>query len=134
MGCVGGWVEARGRVGSCKWVEGWGAAGCKLEQVGASWIMFACPPRPLSLFLSADLEPLGLLPHLESLHLEAEALPRLDPLPHSLRHLSLSCFANAARCRVGWRGLRLRGWPHLAEPACQHKDPSAGFAPNASLL
>ena len=46
---------------------------------------------------AADLHPLGLLPRLEALHLEAEALPGLAGLPPSLRHLSLSCFANAAR-------------------------------------
>lgn len=51
-----------------------------------------------------NLEPLQHLPRLEALHVEAEALPPLDPLPPSVRHLSLSCFANAAR-HVGRAGL-----------------------------
>lgn len=59
--------------------------------------------------LPADLEPLQKLPRLESLHIEAEGLPRLDGLPASLRHLSLTCFANAARFVPSSK--EYQGWP-----------------------
>lgn len=56
----------------------------------------------------ADLAPLRHLPRLQALHVEAEALPTLGlaQLPRTLRHLSLSSFANAARVSLP-RGLLL---------------------------
>lgn len=63
-----------------------------LSMLGSSSPPPACP---------ADLEPLGRLPRLEALHIEAEGLPRLDGLPASLLRLSLSCFASSARWGAG---------------------------------
>lgn len=62
---------------------------------------------PAALLPGADLEPLRRLPGLLSLHVEAEGLPSLAALPSSLRHLSLSAFANTARCVERGRG---RAW------------------------
>ncbi|KAL4422735.1 hypothetical protein ABPG75_008932 [Micractinium tetrahymenae] len=56
--------------------------------------------------IDLDLAPLRHLPHLQALHVEAEALPPLAHLPPSLRRLSLSSFANAARVSLP-RGLLL---------------------------
>lgn len=55
--------------------------------------------RRLGRRLRADLAPLRHLRHLHALHVEAEALPGAGwaQLPPTLRHLSLSSFANAAR-------------------------------------
>lgn len=47
--------------------------------------------------IDIDVASLALLPRLEELHLETEALPKLAGLPPTLRTLSLSCFASAAR-------------------------------------
>lgn len=44
-----------------------------------------------------DLAPLSQLPLLEVLQLNTEALPKLNCLPATLRHLSVSCIANSAR-------------------------------------
>ncbi len=66
-----------------------------------------CPKPPFPC-CCADLAPLRGLPHLQTLHVEAEALPPLvlAQLPCSLRQLSLSCFANSARVSLP-RGLLL---------------------------